>query len=50
MNHKSSFVVFAITLMIVFGISQLLSPDRGDCSAVAHATYASGLLEEVRHR
>lgn len=47
MNHKSSFVVFAITLMIVFGISQLLTPDQGDCSAVA--TYASGLPVEVRH-
>lgn len=49
MNHKSSFVVFAITLMIVFGISQLLTPDQGDCSAVARATYASGLPVEVRH-
>ncbi|MFE7224781.1 hypothetical protein ACFU7D_08365 [Nocardioides sp. NPDC057577] len=45
MNHKSSFVVFAVTLIIVFGFSQLLSAERHSCKTIITAYAATDLTE-----
>lgn len=47
MNRKSSFAVFAVTLIIVFGFSQLLSAERFTCKTIATTAHATIDLTEV---
>lgn len=47
MNHMSSFTVFAVTLIIVIGVSQLLSVERSTCNAIASTTGATVTSMEV---